>query len=97
MPSFIVMNEAQANQVRGQTTRAHACAPIPIANTNPVVFVLPVEIKADPFHQNILALLNSFSTATIATLDRHPDDSLNQRCTFNESTWTVGTKIVVTV
>jgi hypothetical protein len=97
MPSFILMNEAQANTVRGQTTPAHACAPIPIANTNPVTFVLPIGVKTDPNHQPIWSLLAPFSVVTVQTVDRHTNEQFNRACTFNEQTWTVGTKIIVTV
>jgi len=95
MPSFIAMNQAQANTVRGQTTLGHACAPIPVGGTSPLTLVLPVEIKTDPAHQNIWATLAPFTVVTIASIQRHSDDALNVQCTFNAQTWTVGTKIVV--
>jgi len=89
------MNTAQSNQVRGQTTRAHACAPVPTVGVSPQLFVLPIEVKTDPHHADIKALLDSFTVATIATIDRSQDAVLVQKCTFDETTWHVGVKIVV--
>lgn len=96
MPTFFVMNLAQSNQVRGQTTLAHACAPIPIANTNPTTFALPVEVGSDTYQQNLWALLNTFTTATLPTVTRSTDSGLVVKCTFVSSTWPVGQLVVVT-
>lgn len=95
MPSYILMNAAQADTVRGQTVAGAACAPVPIANTNPVSFVLPVEIKSDPAHQALWAILAPFSVVTVAKVDRSPNTTLQTQCTFDPTTWTVGKKISV--
>jgi len=95
MPQYIIMNQAQSNTVRGQTVLAHACAPVPVPNAQPQTFVLPIEIKDDPYHANIKSLLDAMSVVTTAPVGEHTDKQLMIKCTFDVATWTVGTKIAI--
>jgi hypothetical protein len=95
MPQFVVMNQAQANTIRGQTVLGHACAPIPVGGTNPLTLALPIAIKTDPAHQSLWASLAPFTVVTTTSITPHNDTVLVKACTFDEPTWTVGKKIVV--
>jgi hypothetical protein len=63
---MIILQDTDADQVRGQTTAGHALAPRPL---NDGTFALPDACKTDPFHSDHAAFL--------ATLPMVADNTIN--------------------
>ncbi len=54
--NFIIMTSAQADAVRGETTRGHVLVPFELKDGN---FVLPSDCLIDPAHASKAATLNA--------------------------------------
>ena len=61
---MIVLTQAQANQVRGETTDGNALEPVMLADG--VSYVLPEEVLTDPAHAANRVLLQALATREIA-------------------------------
>lgn len=58
---FIVMTQAEADAVRGETSPGHSLSPVPTLDGK---YALPVRVLSDPAHASKHALLLTYEQAT---------------------------------
>lgn len=69
--AFIILTEAQAGAVWGESSPGAALAPVPLADG--VTWILPARVLSDPAHSSKWALLSTFPQREVDFNEFPPD------------------------